>query len=430
MLFQKLLEASNNVSTPIQYVGGYVQGFVGTTSDVTISLTSLTGGLSSAPAAGDLVIVYFATGSTTDRNLVVANYTSVADLYSNDDYDTNLEVAYKFLDASDTSITLTGGTFSASDAGTVAIQVFRNTNPLSISATTSTGVNGGQPNPPSITPIQAGSIVVAGGASGHTGGTLTFTSSDLTDFITVGSNDTNDSTVGMGYYRWLSGAFDPAQFGGGTTAITASWAAATLSVSPPDTKTRGLIASGSASGSTTANLTRPSLTQVGDLMVVVVKDDTTGIITIPAGWTTQRNLSGGVVATKIATASESSTYAFSNAVAGAINGVILVYRKFDVDVMGSAATSSTNTVSAPSIDASLSGSIVLGVSGVRSLTNYLSTSQSSYFSDNKIATNNRVTVFSKENVSSGATGNIDFSFSYSATNTNTKTAALLSLKPI
>ena len=235
MLFQKLV----GVGGDIAYVGGYVQGFAGTTSNVVISLTSLTGGLASAPAAGDLVIVYFGTGSTADRNLVVSGYTEVAELYSNDTFDTNLVAAYKFMGGTpDTSFTLTGGTLSATDAGAVAVQVWRGVNTvttLDVTSTTATGINTVLCDPPAITPTTTGAIIVSGGAGGHDNiaGAQTYSSSNLTQFISVGRVDTNAVTIGLGYNAWTSGAFNPAQFTfSAADDTTYSWAAVTLALRP------------------------------------------------------------------------------------------------------------------------------------------------------------------------------------------------------
>jgi hypothetical protein len=224
-------------ATNIEYVGGYVQGFSGTTSNVTISLTSLTGGLASAPAAGDLVIVYFGTGAIGDRNLVVSGYTEVAELFSDDTYETNLAVAYKFMGGTpDTSFVLSNGTGNSSEAGAVAVQVWRGVNvttPLDVAATTATGLNSVECNPPAITPVTSGAVIVSGGAGAHTGGVGVYSSSNLTSFISVGASDSYDVTIGLGYHRWTSGAFDPAQFTFSLSdSTTFSWAAVTLALRP------------------------------------------------------------------------------------------------------------------------------------------------------------------------------------------------------
>jgi len=235
MLATRLMAAK--AKSGIQYVGGYVVGFFGTTSEVTITLTSLTGGLASSPAAGDIVIVYFGTGSTADQNLVVSGYTEVVELYANSTYDTNLVVAYKFMGVTpDTSFTLTGGTLNTSDAGAVAVQVWRNVNavtPLDVTQTTATIPLSVLANPPAITPITGGAVIVAGGAGAHVNGTQIFSSSDLTAFISAGGSDTRDVTIGLGYHVWTSGAFNPAAFTfSGSDSTLYSSAAVTLALRP------------------------------------------------------------------------------------------------------------------------------------------------------------------------------------------------------
>jgi hypothetical protein len=235
--FLKGATASAPVS-PIQYVGGHAEGFVGTTSNVTIFIDDLLGGLASAPAAGDLVIVYFGTGSTVDRNLVVSGYTEVVELYSSDTHNTNLAVAYKFMGGTpDSSFVLTGGTLSADDGGAVAVQVWRgvdSTTPLDVTRTTATGSNSVLCNPPAITPTTSGAIIVSGGAGASNAAAIgLFSSSDLTDFISETGRDTKDVTIGLGYKVWTSGSFDPAAFTFSTSDSTNnSWAAVTLALRP------------------------------------------------------------------------------------------------------------------------------------------------------------------------------------------------------
>ena len=201
----------------IEYVGGYVQGFAGTTSNVTISLTSLTGGTDSAPSAGDFVLVYFGTASReVNSDLVVSGYTEVVDAYRSNRYATNLAVAYKFMGAGpDTSFTLTGGTKDSSDAGAIAVQVWRNVsvvNPLDVSLEFDSNDSSVLCNPDPITPVSEGAVVIAGGAGAHDEGNRVYSSSDLTNFISVGGTDSNDVTVGLGYHVWSSGSFNPSEF--------------------------------------------------------------------------------------------------------------------------------------------------------------------------------------------------------------------------
>lgn len=222
----------------LQYVGGNTATKAGATSgNSTISLTALTGGISSSAAAGDIVIAVFATGSTADRTLSITDgttaYTLIAtELYANGTTnDTNLRVAYKRLTAADASVTF-GPTGNNADAGAMAVHVWRGAdsiNPLDVAATTATGTGTGRPNPAAITPTTTGTvIIIAGGASAATG--AVFTASYLSNFRTVTSADTQDAMVGIGSIAWTSGTYDGAQWTGGTTNAADSWAAVTIAL--------------------------------------------------------------------------------------------------------------------------------------------------------------------------------------------------------
>jgi hypothetical protein len=241
MLFQRLL----GVGSAIQYVGGRTVAFEGTTSNVTVSLSgTLTGGSNTSPSVGDFVIVYFGTGSTADRNLVIGSasipYTEVTELHANSTFDTNLAVAYRRLTGAsfDTIfLTFTGGSLSTNDAGAAIVQVWRGVDavtPLDVTSTTATTTNSVLCDPPAITPITRGAIIISGGAGAHNeGGGQTFSSSDLTGFTSVGQGDTNDVTIGVGYKIWIFGSFDPAQFTFSETDSTSfSSASVTLALRP------------------------------------------------------------------------------------------------------------------------------------------------------------------------------------------------------
>lgn len=224
----------------LQFVGAIKNGWGGATSgNNTLSLTALTGGIASSAQAGDFVIAVYATGSTGDRTLTITdgttNYTLIgSELYSNAAFfDTNLRVAYKRLTGADASVTF-GPTTNALDGGAAIVYVWRgvsSTTPLDVAATTSTGINTGRPDPPAITPVSAGSkIIVIGAAASGTG--VAFTASYLSSFQRQGGIDSNDIEVGIGYVDWTSGAYNPAQFTGGTTEAGHSWAALTLALRP------------------------------------------------------------------------------------------------------------------------------------------------------------------------------------------------------
>lgn len=236
MLAAKLL--SVGASSPT-FVGSTTAAIAGGSSGTTnVSLTALTGGLASAPAADDLVIVYYGTGSNADRAIGVttAGYTEVAELFSSDSNATNLSANYKMMGATpDTQVTVSA-TGSTLDAGAVAIHVWRNVNlasPLDVTSTTATGSNSVLCNPPAITPVTTGAVIVSGGAGAHSRGVQTYSSSDLSNFATVGANDVFDVTVGVGSATWTSGAFDPAAFTfSAADDANFSWAAVTLALRP------------------------------------------------------------------------------------------------------------------------------------------------------------------------------------------------------
>lgn len=207
-------------ATGIQLVGAKTAtGFV--TSPSTVSLTDLTGGLASAPAAGDVVVVYLGTAGTVNPSPSISfssvQYTNFVDTYIADTCSANLFVSYKVLTSADTSVRLDGNSQTdAQGSWSAYISVWRgvdNTYPLDVATVTASAASTVLANPPSINPRTTGSYIIAGASGAHTGGVATYSSSDLTDFRSAGINaSTTDSTIGGGYNQWTSGAFNPAAF--------------------------------------------------------------------------------------------------------------------------------------------------------------------------------------------------------------------------
>lgn len=226
-------------SANIQYVGGRTQTWQGTTSTTSVSLTGLTGGLASSPAAGDLVIIAYSVAAVSDLDLTIAvDWTELVDLYSNDDADSNLAVFYKIMGGSPDTSVLLGQTYNVNDPGAVAVQVWRGvdpTTPFDVTTTTATGINSQAANPPAITPITAGAVIVAAGSGAQVSGAAprTFSSADLT-MLTVGVSDGPTSVIGLGYSEdWVSGSFDPATWTlSNSDSSTRSWCAATMALRP------------------------------------------------------------------------------------------------------------------------------------------------------------------------------------------------------
>lgn len=224
-----------------QFVGGKAVGLAGTGANINsnVGLTDLTGGLNTAPQEGDLVVVGFTLGSATgsDSNLVVSSgYTEAAETFANDDNESNLVVAYKFMGSTpDTQVTVNPGSMGHSaNAMAVAVHVWRGvdpTTPLDVAAVPVSGTNTSLPNPAAITPVTTGAIIIACGA-GSTNATAFNAPSDLTNFVTVGQADTVNSHIGMGSVVWAGGSFNPEAWTGGSTFATHSWTAITLALRP------------------------------------------------------------------------------------------------------------------------------------------------------------------------------------------------------
>lgn len=377
MSIRSILQAAAGVggATPVQieYVGGYAAIVTSSSSNVTVTFGgNLTGGLASSASAGDLVVVYFAVGSTADVNLVIAGYTEVADLYINDTYDANLAVGYKVMGSTpDTTVTLTGGTLGTANAGAIAIQVWRNVDPLlplDVAAVTATSTNSAAANPPAITPVTSGAVIVAGGAAAHARGSVTFSSSDLSGFVTSGgANNTNDATVGLGYATWTSGAFDPAAFTfNSTDSGQHSWAAVTLALRPAAADALGPFLISDAQVFNSAGnlvLNKPTGVREGDLMLAFYCGQGVNSWTPPATFTEVvdqgQNPNVGI-SYRVATASEASSFTFGvGDVSKPSAGIIAVYRNAAWDAAGAIASGS-NPLTVQAVTASANGSRILG----------------------------------------------------------------------
>lgn len=238
MLANMLMRATS--PTPnIQYVGGAISTTVGTDSGTTnLSLTSLTGGISTSAETGDVVIAAFATGSASNRTLSITDgsteYTLIgAEFYSDDSYDTNLRVAYKKLTAADAS-TVFGNTMALNDAGVFCVSVWRGVSDmvLDVPAQQAGSGNSGRPEPPPITPVSEGAVILAIGAAALNTISAAFTTTELSNFISAFSQDTNDVVLGLGSFAWTSGTFTPLQWISGPSSTSASQASTTIALRP------------------------------------------------------------------------------------------------------------------------------------------------------------------------------------------------------
>lgn len=222
----------------ISFVGSAV-GSSSPTANTTLVLPTL--------LADDLIIIAAGVGDTANNGIPApTGYSRVpgvaATLYANDTNDTNLDLYYKIAVSGDSgatvTLTATGGT-NASNAGVA--MVFRGvdpTTPFDVNATTATGINTSNADPPSITHLNpAGLWTVLAASTGHTGtatATFTFPTGYTTNAAQRAHNDTIDVLVGMGYNTAPAspenpGALTAANIG---TASANSWAAVTMALRP------------------------------------------------------------------------------------------------------------------------------------------------------------------------------------------------------
>jgi hypothetical protein len=231
---------------PISFVGAKTAAF-NTNVNIVVPLTDLKNesNVNATLQQGDLVIVTYVIGAAgndypTLYDVAGGYVPAHTDLFADDSNDTNLQVSYKFMGATpDASVTLPApaSTVQGMTVHVLALRGVDQTTPRDVTPTTATGINGGRPNAPAITPVAVGAwISVHGAAAGGTlaafvqGGDLSATTNH---FLSAARATTVDSAVGVGLKaNWTSGPFDPAAWTGGSTTNTDSWAAVTIAWRP------------------------------------------------------------------------------------------------------------------------------------------------------------------------------------------------------
>ena len=202
----------------IQFVGGAYA--LGSSSNFSVSLTALAGGIGTAAQAGDLVIVLNACAGTGSRALGVTStgYTEVADLYADDTSDTDLSVSYRVMPASpDTTVGVTASAGTAYGAIGI-VHVYRGvhpTSPMDVTPTTATGTNSSIPDGPSITPATNGATVVVCGAGAYTSADTSVTAP--TNYTNQTNNSTDPGTA------IIAAIVSRANLGSGTAEDPAAW---------------------------------------------------------------------------------------------------------------------------------------------------------------------------------------------------------------
>jgi len=234
--------AGNTGGVAIEFVGSSAQLYAKSSPTVTASLTSLTGGIASAPQSGDLVItsIGYANRANNDITCTTSGYTEIADLYANDRIDAKFAVFYKVLTSAETTVSF-GGTSSTNSDIPVIIYVLRNVNqttPLDVTPTTETGIDSAIPNCPSITTVTPNAMIVGFGGGASEAGIFNLTAPSGTenfiesDYITILGNFLLRSGA-FSYLQETSGTYDPPAFGIiGDDSIRWSSAAVTIAIRP------------------------------------------------------------------------------------------------------------------------------------------------------------------------------------------------------
>ena len=259
----------------ITYVGGQVGGRAGSTSTSNVTF-SLSGGISTKPRPGDLVIIGVTVASQARTPAcAVSGYTAQTQINANGTtYDTSLNVSYKFMGITPNTTFTLPSTGNNADAQRYTVQVWSGvdpTTPLDVAMVSASGTGTGRPNPGSITPTSSGAYVgIIGAGAAATGAAYTAPANYTTGFLTGSTADTNDAMIGSGYRSWTSGAEDPAAYTGGTANAVDSWAAFTYALRPevsylPTYISTEVITLGTSATPGAQNLTVPS-----DAQLVVV----------------------------------------------------------------------------------------------------------------------------------------------------------------
>lgn len=264
LIKQKLLQSRAGLSQGIQFVG-YADLTVNssTTLTSTISLTSLTGGIDTAPIKDDIIILIGSGGGSAG---VASNFTSglaaggglgphtsdgslpwnaeLCNINSNDTNDCQLVIGWERAGVTPpTSVVVVRGE-EANDFCIYQVLVFRGvstTTAIDTTTVTATGLNGIAANPPSITPVTAGAVILAVGASSRDYADTRdmVGSSDMTQLVASsmdagnasGTNGKAGQMITMIKTDWTSGAFNPAAYTG-TGDSADCWCAATIALRP------------------------------------------------------------------------------------------------------------------------------------------------------------------------------------------------------
>ncbi len=207
----------------------------------TDSGTSTTGTINTNIAgsqAGDFILVGVCIGAaTSDLALSITPdhgaAVELANLYSNDNNDTNLYVGYFIHNGQDPKAIDVSG--YASNSLSWFIRIYRGqdaTTPLDVAVVTATAQNSSRGNPPATTPITANAkiITVYAGSQGTTG--VWGVPADVSNFVQQAPAASGKGRIAVADADWTGGTFDPLPIPSGTTSTNDSNCTVTIALRP------------------------------------------------------------------------------------------------------------------------------------------------------------------------------------------------------
>jgi hypothetical protein len=202
--------------------------YVGSSNQPVVSLTSLTGGIGSAPIEGDTVIAFWGAAMNSNRNLSILteDYTQLGkeNMAGSGVINRSELTCYaKRMGATpDTSVQFTAGSGSSGNSWFATVLVFRGVNAdtvLDVARTFNAVRDTRVPVIPAITPVTSGSLVVCGAISSHKGGLLPLSGTALPNTIPTQRDIANEThTDGSMFVYW--GNWNGSPFAGETLSIS------------------------------------------------------------------------------------------------------------------------------------------------------------------------------------------------------------------
>ena len=246
---RQALAVAKRRGSPIEIIGVATKGN-NVTTGTTISYASdfvAPGGGGVVPATGDFILVWAVHAGTANNTGIrsaissnstgaFSNTTALQQGVSDTNYCSSAPV-HQFKGVSDTTINVGGVNAVPNTIGFIAIALrgVDTGSPLDVTPTEAAGASTGASNPPSITPVTAGALILAlYGAAQGTGAAFTAAPSGMTkyfkNFEVLNGQDTAMAIAVKD--DWISGAFDPGTCSGGTTAASDSWTGVTVALRP------------------------------------------------------------------------------------------------------------------------------------------------------------------------------------------------------